>query len=86
MDPRSSLGIGPRFRRCSGSLPGVRKDFAEGIGKIARNMPRDQRRMTMRLTAGNAKGCKGLVFTQRRLVVDTDGLRRRGLGEWTQVG
>ncbi|RRT40874.1 hypothetical protein B296_00049723 [Ensete ventricosum] len=40
MDPGSSLGIGPRFGRCDGSSPGVRLDFADGIGKIAREHAR----------------------------------------------
>ncbi|RZR98644.1 hypothetical protein BHM03_00028038 [Ensete ventricosum] len=36
----------------------VMDDFAEGIGKIARNMPGDRRRKTVRLTAGEAGGCR----------------------------
>ncbi|RWV90348.1 hypothetical protein GW17_00047453 [Ensete ventricosum] len=57
MDPRSSLGIRPRFGR-AGSSPGVRLDFAEGFGKIARNTSRDYRRKTVRLTTKNVGGCR----------------------------
>ncbi|RWV85368.1 hypothetical protein GW17_00052848 [Ensete ventricosum] len=81
MDPGSSLGIGVRFGQCGGSSPGVHLDFAEGIGKIARNMPGDRQRKTMRLAVRNARGCSiagGLVFTQRRSVVDV-GVPQGGL-------
>ncbi|RZR95352.1 hypothetical protein BHM03_00024186 [Ensete ventricosum] len=58
MDPGSSLGIGPRFGRCSGSISRVRLDFTEGIEKIARNTPGDHQRKTMTLAARNAGGCR----------------------------
>ncbi|RZS06377.1 hypothetical protein BHM03_00037013, partial [Ensete ventricosum] len=55
VDLGSNLGIGPRFGRCGGSSPGVRQDFVKGIGKIARNTSGDRRRITVRLTIGNAE-------------------------------
>ncbi|RWW38569.1 hypothetical protein BHE74_00056193 [Ensete ventricosum] len=58
MDPRSSLGIGPRFGRCGGSSLRVRYDFAESIGKITRNMSGDRWRKTMRFAAGNVGSCR----------------------------
>ncbi|RWW43615.1 hypothetical protein BHE74_00050700 [Ensete ventricosum] len=58
MNPRSSLGIGPRIRRCGGSSSSVCLDFAEGIGKIARNTLGDRRRKTVRLAAGEVEGCR----------------------------
>ncbi|RWW56482.1 hypothetical protein BHE74_00036803 [Ensete ventricosum] len=67
MDPGSSLSIGPRFGQCDGSSSGVQLDFIEGIGKIARNMPGDRRRKTMRLAAGNAKGCRIMGVRSGRL-------------------
>ncbi|RZS16266.1 hypothetical protein BHM03_00048222 [Ensete ventricosum] len=65
MDPRSSLGIGPRFERCGENSSGVHYDFAEGIGKIARNTTGDRRRKTMRLTVGNAGSCRITGVDQR---------------------
>ncbi|RWW02390.1 hypothetical protein GW17_00034521 [Ensete ventricosum] len=50
-----------RRPRLAGRLSGIAERLAgswEGIGKIARNTPRDRRRMTMRLAAGNAGGCR----------------------------
>ncbi|RZS27296.1 hypothetical protein BHM03_00060743 [Ensete ventricosum] len=35
-----------------------RKDFAEGIGKVTRNMSGDRQRKTVRLAAGNVGGCR----------------------------
>ncbi|RZS27701.1 hypothetical protein BHM03_00061223 [Ensete ventricosum] len=72
MDPGSSLSIGPRFGQCDGSSSGVQLDFIEGIGKIARNMPGDRRRKTMRLAAGNAKGCRIMGVRSLSLVVMYD--------------
>ncbi|RWW55069.1 hypothetical protein BHE74_00038313 [Ensete ventricosum] len=46
------------FGRCDESSPGVRQDFIEGIGKIARNMLGDRQRKTMRLTVGDSGGCR----------------------------
>ncbi|RWV97913.1 hypothetical protein GW17_00039267 [Ensete ventricosum] len=48
--PRSSLSIGPEFERCSGISPKFARRFAEGIGKLAGNMPGDHRKKTKRLT------------------------------------
>ncbi|RRT63259.1 hypothetical protein B296_00014877 [Ensete ventricosum] len=58
MDPRSSLGIGPRIGRCDESSSGVRQDFVEGIEKITRNTSRDRQRKTMRLVVGDFGGCR----------------------------
>ncbi|RRT56692.1 hypothetical protein B296_00029066 [Ensete ventricosum] len=49
--PRSSLSIGPGFRRCSGISPEFAMRFAEGIGKLARNMSGDCRKKNIGLTA-----------------------------------
>ncbi|RRT39598.1 hypothetical protein B296_00020538 [Ensete ventricosum] len=49
--PRSSLSIGPGFERCSGISLEFARRFAEGIGKLARNMSGDRRKKTRRLTA-----------------------------------
>ncbi|RWV84182.1 hypothetical protein GW17_00054123 [Ensete ventricosum] len=48
--PRSSLSIGPEIGRCSGISPKFARRFAEGIGKLAGNTPRDHRKKTKRLT------------------------------------
>ncbi|RRT31934.1 hypothetical protein B296_00040344 [Ensete ventricosum] len=69
MNPGSSLGIGPRIRRCGGSSPSVRYDFAEGIGEIARNTPGDRWRKTVRLVAGKARGCRYVGIRSLSLVV-----------------
>ncbi|RRT47677.1 hypothetical protein B296_00030286 [Ensete ventricosum] len=47
--PGSSLGIGQRFGQCSGTSPGVRYEFVEGIRKLAENMLGDSRKKTVRL-------------------------------------
>ncbi|RRT31681.1 hypothetical protein B296_00055452 [Ensete ventricosum] len=57
MDAGSSLGIGPRIGRCGGNSPGVRYDFAEGIGKITKNTPGDRQRKVLSLATGNVGGC-----------------------------
>ncbi|RRT49265.1 hypothetical protein B296_00020971 [Ensete ventricosum] len=49
--PRSSLGIGPRFGRCSGISSKFAKRFVEGIGKLARNTLGDHRKKIGRLAA-----------------------------------
>ncbi|RRT73416.1 hypothetical protein B296_00001229 [Ensete ventricosum] len=69
MNPGSSLGIGPRIRRCGGSSSGVCLDFAEGIGKIARNTLGDRRRKTVRLAAGEVEGCRFAGVRSLSLVV-----------------
>ncbi|RWW07283.1 hypothetical protein GW17_00029339 [Ensete ventricosum] len=56
MNLGSSLGIEPKIGRCGGSSSSVRYDFAEGIGKIARNTPGDRQRKTMRLASREAEG------------------------------
>ncbi|RRT52838.1 hypothetical protein B296_00020850 [Ensete ventricosum] len=43
--------------RLAGSWEGL-EDFAEGIEKITRNTLGDHRRMIVRLTVGNAGGCR----------------------------
>ncbi|RRT48747.1 hypothetical protein B296_00009697 [Ensete ventricosum] len=58
IDPGSSLGIEPRFRRCGGSSPGVHLNFTEGIGKIARNTLGDRWRRTVRLVIRNTESCQ----------------------------
>ncbi|RWW38327.1 hypothetical protein BHE74_00056448 [Ensete ventricosum] len=42
----------------SGSSLGLRQDFTEGIGKIARNTSGDRQRKTIRLVVGSAGGCQ----------------------------
>ncbi|RRT31869.1 hypothetical protein B296_00038929 [Ensete ventricosum] len=69
MNLRLNLGIGPRIGRYGGSSPRVRQDFAEDIEKIAKNTLGDRQRRTVRLVARNIGG---LVFTQRRSIVDVD--------------
>ncbi|RRT36517.1 hypothetical protein B296_00034766 [Ensete ventricosum] len=57
--------------------------FVEGIEKLARNIPRDRRRKTVRLIVIESGGCRitgGLVFTQRRSVVDARMPQGGGLG------
>ncbi|RWW07829.1 hypothetical protein GW17_00028775 [Ensete ventricosum] len=44
------MGGGGRFGRCGGSSPGVRYEFAKGIGKLTGNILGDLRKMTIRLT------------------------------------
>ncbi|RWW38372.1 hypothetical protein BHE74_00056397, partial [Ensete ventricosum] len=56
IDPGLSLGIRPKNGRFGGSSSGVRYEFTEGIRKLARNMPRDCQRKTVRLTVGDS-GC-----------------------------
>ncbi|RRT38583.1 hypothetical protein B296_00040572 [Ensete ventricosum] len=48
---RSSFSIGPGFRRCSGISSKFTRRFAEGIGKLTRNTPGDNRKKTGRLAA-----------------------------------
>ncbi|RZS21027.1 hypothetical protein BHM03_00053615 [Ensete ventricosum] len=48
-EPRSSLSIGPGFRRCSGISPKFVRRFAEGIRKLVGNTPGDHRKKTRRL-------------------------------------
>ncbi|RWV82088.1 hypothetical protein GW17_00056442, partial [Ensete ventricosum] len=43
------------------------KRFAEGIGKLVRNMPGDHRRKTMRLTIGDSEGCWNTGVSKRRV-------------------
>ncbi|RRT34391.1 hypothetical protein B296_00038742 [Ensete ventricosum] len=52
--PRSSLGIGLG----SDDVVGPRWEFAEGIGKLARNMSGDHRKKTGRLTERISKAAK----------------------------
>ncbi|RWV90586.1 hypothetical protein GW17_00047198 [Ensete ventricosum] len=70
MDPGLSLGIGPRFRRCGGSSPGVCLDFTEGIRKITKNTSGDHRRKIMRLATRNAGGYR---IARVRLLIKFDG-------------
>ncbi|RWV84465.1 hypothetical protein GW17_00053821 [Ensete ventricosum] len=81
--PRSSLSIGPGFRRCSEISPEFARRFAEGIGKLVGNMSGDYWKKTIGLAARMSKAAGlagGLVFTQRRSVVDTDVPQEGGLG------
>ncbi|RWV79789.1 hypothetical protein GW17_00059025 [Ensete ventricosum] len=50
-EPRSSLSIRSRFGRCSEISSEFARRFAEGIGKLARNMSGDCRKKTIRLVA-----------------------------------
>ncbi|RZR97926.1 hypothetical protein BHM03_00027205 [Ensete ventricosum] len=80
--PRSSLSIGPGFGRCSGISSEFSKRFVEGIGKLAGNMSRDYRKKTIGLAARMPKAAGltgGLVFTQRRSVMDAYVLQEGGL-------
>ncbi|RZR71439.1 hypothetical protein BHM03_00005142 [Ensete ventricosum] len=54
---RSSLSIGPGFGRSSGISSEFARRFAEGIGKLARNMLGDYRKKTVELTS-NVEGCR----------------------------
>ncbi|RWW18766.1 hypothetical protein BHE74_00051770 [Ensete ventricosum] len=57
--------------------------FAKGIGKLAMNTPGDHRKKTGRLTMRilEATGLAGgLVFTQRRSIVDAGVPQEGGLG------
>ncbi|RRT53043.1 hypothetical protein B296_00030147 [Ensete ventricosum] len=48
--PGSILSIGLGFGRCSGISLKFARRFAEGIGMLVGNMPRDRRKKTARLT------------------------------------
>ncbi|RWV79824.1 hypothetical protein GW17_00058985 [Ensete ventricosum] len=81
--PRSSLSIRSGFGGCSGISPKFARRFAKGIGKLAENMPRDRRKKTERLTIIMSEAARlpgGLVFTQRRSVVDAGVPQEGGLG------
>ncbi|RWW47442.1 hypothetical protein BHE74_00046572 [Ensete ventricosum] len=47
-----------RLSRVAEKVTGIRKDFAESIGKIARSTPGDHQRKTVRLTVENVIGCR----------------------------
>ncbi|RWV94955.1 hypothetical protein GW17_00042460 [Ensete ventricosum] len=82
--PRLSLSIGPGFGRCSGISPEFTRRFTEGIGKLARNMLGDCRKKTIGLTARIPEAARltgGLVFTQRRSVMDACVPQEGGLGK-----
>ncbi|RWV89573.1 hypothetical protein GW17_00048274 [Ensete ventricosum] len=66
---RSSLSIGPGFRRCSEISPKFARRFAEGIGKFARNTPGDYRKKTRRLAERMSKAA-GLAGQQSPLLLD----------------
>ncbi|RWV92405.1 hypothetical protein GW17_00045223, partial [Ensete ventricosum] len=81
--PRSSLSIRPGFKRCNGISLKFTRRFVEGIGKLAGNTPRDHRKKTKRLAARMSEVAGlagGLVFTQRRSVVDAGVPQGGGLG------
>ncbi|RWW76300.1 hypothetical protein BHE74_00015620 [Ensete ventricosum] len=59
--PRSSLSIGPGFRRCSGISPKFARRFAKGIGKLVGNTPGDRRKKTRRLVVRISEAA-GLVL------------------------
>ncbi|RWW52964.1 hypothetical protein BHE74_00040574, partial [Ensete ventricosum] len=80
---RSSLSIGPRFGRYSGISLEFARRFTEGIGKLAGNMSGDYRKKTIGLIARIPEVIElagGLVFTQRRSVVDVGVPQEGGLG------
>ncbi|RWV88395.1 hypothetical protein GW17_00049517 [Ensete ventricosum] len=57
--------------------------FAKRIGKLAGNMPGDHQKKTIRLVARMPEAARlagGLVFTQRRSVVDISVPQGEGLG------
>ncbi|RRT56493.1 hypothetical protein B296_00018887 [Ensete ventricosum] len=61
----------------------IARRFAEGIGKLARNTSGDHRKKIVRLTTRMPKTIGlggGLVFTQRRSVVDAGVPQGGGLG------
>ncbi|RWV77823.1 hypothetical protein BHE74_00019565 [Ensete ventricosum] len=79
---RSSLGIGPGLDDLVGPRREFTMRFAEGIGKLTRNTPGDRRKKIERLTVRIPKAtglAGGLVFTQRRSVVDTGVPQEGGL-------
>ncbi|RWV91242.1 hypothetical protein GW17_00046484 [Ensete ventricosum] len=53
--PRSSLGIGPSSEDVVEPRREFTGRFAEGIGKLAGNTPRDRRKKTIGLTARMSK-------------------------------
>ncbi|RZS15303.1 hypothetical protein BHM03_00047139, partial [Ensete ventricosum] len=57
----------------SDNVVGARQEFAEGIGKLARKMPRNHRKKTVRL-AGRLLEVAGLPGV--RSIVELDGLVR----------
>ncbi|RRT55346.1 hypothetical protein B296_00022974 [Ensete ventricosum] len=82
----SSLSIEPGSDGAMGSRREFARRFAEGIGKLVGNTSGDRRKKTRRLVARMSEAvelaglkCKGLVFTQRRSVVDVDVPREGGL-------
>ncbi|RRT43881.1 hypothetical protein B296_00005902 [Ensete ventricosum] len=80
--PRSSLGIGPSSDDVVGHHREFARRFAEGIGKLVGNTPGDRLKKTRRLAARmlEAAGLAGgLVFTQRRSIVDTSVPQEVGL-------
>ncbi|RZS28680.1 hypothetical protein BHM03_00062312 [Ensete ventricosum] len=72
MDPRSNLGIRPKIGQCDGSSRGVRYDFTECIGKIARNMMGDRQRRIVILATRNVGGYRIVGVRPLSLVVMYD--------------
>ncbi|RWV79480.1 hypothetical protein GW17_00059378 [Ensete ventricosum] len=58
MDPGSSLGIRPGSEDVMEPRQEFARGFADGIGKLARNTPRDHRRKTVRLAVVESEGCQ----------------------------
>ncbi|RRT33292.1 hypothetical protein B296_00050465 [Ensete ventricosum] len=80
---RSSLGIGLGSDDVVGPHREFAKRFVEEIGKLAGNTSGDRRKKTRRLTTRmlEAAGLAGgLVFTQRKSVVDAGVPQEGGLG------
>ncbi|RRT85140.1 hypothetical protein B296_00001967 [Ensete ventricosum] len=76
---RSSLGIGPQGLD---NVVGPHREFTEGIRKLTRNTSGDHQKKIVRLIArmSEAAGLAGgLVFTQRRSVVNAGVPQRGGL-------
>ncbi|RWV85563.1 hypothetical protein GW17_00052637 [Ensete ventricosum] len=67
------LGVAEKLARSWNDLVidvlAIMIDFAKGIGKIARNTPGDRRRKTVRLTAGEAGGCRFVGVRSLSIVV-----------------
>ncbi|RWV81975.1 hypothetical protein GW17_00056563 [Ensete ventricosum] len=81
--PRLSLGIGPGSDDVMGPHWEFARKFTEGIEKLTGNTLRDHWKKTERLIVRMREVIRlagGLVFTQRRLALDTGVPQEGGLG------
>ncbi|RWW36622.1 hypothetical protein BHE74_00058340 [Ensete ventricosum] len=92
---KSSPGIGPECVRCDWELTWLHRELAKGIGSLLGwcKEVHWKKTKTYRKIVGVAKklvrsweGHKGLIFTQRRLIVEAGGPRGRGLGSGRRPG